>query len=286
MKRGARSSAAGWVVISWLGLAACHPAAAPSQTAANVAHAEPTVLGLGKKPDRRFVYVVEPDGVYVTPRPVDADGRPVFVRKAVKVASIVPALDPGDRRVVDRDGDLVPAPGKGGASPKATAHRLVVLVADPARIALESAPRSREEFLALDDHTLVEYASAWLRYRDGAAGSEPSALSGTERDVLLASLAFSVVEGDGFSGLLALRGDDLPAMGESLRRMALVPFAEVVDRAVALALSGKQAESGTLDALWKQVRETETQAEHDPVHVLAAYIRAHADEIDWERMRR
>ena len=92
MKRGARAAVVGWLGISWLGLAACHPAVAPSRTAANVANAQPTVLGLGKKPDRRFVYVVKPDGVYVTPRPVDADGRPVFVRRALKVASIEPAV--------------------------------------------------------------------------------------------------------------------------------------------------------------------------------------------------
>jgi hypothetical protein len=237
------------------------------------------VLGLGKKPDRRFIYVVKPDGVYAMARPIDSAGRPVFVRKAIKVASIEPALDASDRRVVDRDGDLVPAPGRpAGAASAQAPRKLVVLVPDPAGVVrIDVAPSSKDEFLALDDRTLVDYASAWLRYRD--VTGESAALTGAERDVLFASLAFTVVADDGFSGLLALRPDDLPAIGDSLRRMALDRFAEVVDRASALALAGKQSESGSLDALWHQL-------EDDPVPRLAAYIRAHADEIDWSRMRK
>jgi hypothetical protein len=280
---GGRRSGTSWArarglaALLTLAGAACHVAAPPVTPVEASTPASSHVLGLGRKPDRRFIYVVKPDGVYAMARPVDSVGRPVFARAPIKVASIEPALDANDRRVVDRDGDLVPARGAEAASASA-AHKLVVLVPDPASVApLDVGPRSKDEFLALDDRTLVDYASAWLRYRDGAG--EGATLTDAERDVLLASLAFAVVADDGFSGLLALRPDDLPAIGDSLRRLQLDSFAEVVDRASALALAGKQSESGSLDALWHKL-------EGDPVPRLAAYIRAHADEIDWSRMQR
>jgi hypothetical protein len=256
-----------------------------SACAAPGTHAEPAVpvveshvLGLGHPPDGRFVYVVQPDGVYAVARAADAEGRPVFSRKRIKVASIEPALAPDDRRVVDRDGDLVPPPGR-SSPPARVARQLTVLVADPAAEAnLYAGPRTRAEFLALDDKTLVDYASAWLRYR-GIDRGETTTLSRAERDVMLASLAFELVAGDGFSGLLAMRCDDLPEIRDSLRRIDLESFAEVIEKARQLAHDGQQAESKQLDRAWRTLAD-------DPVPPLAAYIRAHADEIDWAQMRR
>jgi hypothetical protein len=258
----------------WL-LGACRAAPSPVPTAAAAEHHR--LLGLGRPPDKRFIYTVQSDGVYVTARAADPDGRPVFSRRRIKVASISPALPASDRRVVDRDGDLVPAPGSPAALRGDVGRVLKVLVSDPARAAqLDAGPQSKEEFLALDDQTLVAYASAWLRYR---GLDEGAALSPAERDVMLSSLAFQLVAGDGFSGLLAMREDDLPAMREALRRLALDRHAQVIENARQLALAGQQAEAHELDAAWKQLGD-------DPVPRLAAYIRAHADEFDWKSMAR
>src|SRR5262245_2275687 len=105
MERGNR-----WIVILVMGLWGCGAGGRPAPakpSAAATARTARGFLGLGMRPDRRFLYVVKADGVYVIAHAADAEGRPVFSRKSIKVASIEPALDPGDQRVVDRDGDLV-----------------------------------------------------------------------------------------------------------------------------------------------------------------------------------
>ncbi len=232
-------------------------------------------LGLGRPPDPRFMYAVRPDGVYAVAKATDREGRPIFSRKRIKVASIEPALDPTIRMTVDRDGDLVPMPPARPLAP-APKRKLVVLVPDPGTH-LDVGPRSRTEFLALDDETLVAYTSAWLRYRGLQMGD--TSLSQAERDVMLASDAFLLISGDGFSGLLAIRAEQLSQVRDGLRRMSLDQRADVIEAAQRLAAAGAQAESRKLDEAWSALAE-------DPVPHVAAYIRAHADEFDWDHMAR
>ena len=134
--------------------------------------------------------------------------------------------------------------------------------------------RSREDFLALGDDTLVEHVSTRLMARGLAADGDT--LSQVEHEVLLADLAFRVMSAGGTRELLTSYRDDLPSMTEALRQLGLRRHADVVRQLLARA-PGPDHDHDDLVTAWSAIEDNATAR-------VAAYLRRNAAEVAWQRM--
>jgi hypothetical protein len=262
--------------LGWLGLASILLVAACGHTSTPAAEpTEPAPLSLGKATDPRFMYAVVGGEVRAGPRMAGPDGRPIFKRAhhpPIVIARIEPPFSRGAQVIVDpRTGNLVPyripVAGIAQAPVDDLPRRLTLLVPDPAA-QLDPAPRTQDEFLALDDSTLTTYLTSWLAYRE--SHEHRASLSPRELDVLLASYAFVLVPDDGFAALVASR--DLSATRDALRRVGLEAHAAVLDHAI-----DKSASTATLDQEWRAITERSRPR-------IAEYVRAHPSDFAWSRM--
>jgi hypothetical protein len=243
-------------------------------TACATATADPAkpapALSLGAPLAPGFLYVVRDSGVYANPFPSHrADGKPrfaFFAREEIQVARIDPPLATSDHFEIASDGSIT------GAARDGKPRTLTVLVPDPRPLLLPP-PRTRAEFLALGDDVLAAYVNAWLA--DRALDQDGRGLTPAERDVMWSEVAFVWISDDGFEGLFASFGAQLPEIRDALRRVGLGDRAKLIDRSIVSPRG--DAELDALYAAWEAMKD-------DPDPTIAAYIRAHADDFAWAKM--